>query len=128
MGIIKPDGVNRNLIGKILERAEEGGLKIVALRMQKLEKHEAENFYSVHKGKPFFNSLVSYMTSGAVVVFAMEGDNAISRWREIMGATNPENAANGTIRRDFAIDVEKNTVHGSDAPETAGFELACFFS
>lgn len=127
LGIIKPDGVKRNLIGKIFERVESAGLKIVALQLLNLDLTKAEGFYSVHKGKPFFSSLVSYMTSGPVVPFAMEGDDAINRWRELMGATNPANAAPGTIRKDFALNIEQNTVHGSDSPGTAKFELNYFF-
>lgn len=127
LGIIKPDGVKRNLIGKIFQRVEAAGLKIVALQLLNLNLAKAEGFYAVHKGKPFFNSLVSYMTSGPVVPFAMEGDDAINRWRQLMGATNPANAAPGTIRKDFALNIEQNTVHGSDSPGTAKFELNYFF-
>ncbi|EKD41952.1 MAG: hypothetical protein ACD_73C00426G0002 [uncultured bacterium] len=127
LGIIKPDGVQRNLIGEILSRVEKSGLKVVAGKLLQLDKAKAEGFYSVHKERPFFNSLVSFMTSGPVFVFAMEGDNAISRWRDLMGATNPEKANPGTIRKDLALDIEKNTVHGSDAPETAQFEVKYFF-
>lgn len=127
LGIIKPDGVKRNLIGKILTRVEEGGLKIVALKKIHLSEDKAKGFYEVHKARPFFESLVSSMTSGPVVVFVMEGEHAIAKWREIMGATDPEKAAPGTIRRDFAENIEKNTVHGSDGPDTARFEADYFF-
>ena len=126
-GIIKPDGVARNLIGKVLERVEKNGLKIVAMEMQKLTREKAEGFYAVHKARPFFNSLVAYMISGPVVVFAMEGENAIVKWRELMGATDPAKAAPGTIRKDFAENIERNTVHGSDGPDTARFEAGYFF-
>ncbi len=127
LGIIKPDGVSRNLIGEVLKRVETAGLKIIAGRLLQLDKAKAEGFYSVHKERPFFASLVSTMTSGPVFVFSMEGDGAIAKWRELMGATNPANAAPGTIRKDLAVDIEKNTVHGSDAPETARFEISYFF-
>lgn len=125
-GMIKPDGVARNLIGKVLERVEANGLKIVGLQMQKLTREKAEGFYAVHKERPFFKSLVEYMTSGPVVTFAMEGEGAIAKWREIMGATDPAKAAMGTIRKDFAENIERNTVHGSDGLDTARFESAYF--
>lgn len=127
LGIIKPDGVQRNLIGDILNRVEKSGLQVVAGKLMQLDKAKAEGFYAVHKDRPFFASLVSFMTSGPVFVFAMEGENAITRWRDLMGATNPEKANPGTIRKDLALDIEKNTVHGSDAPETAAFEVNYFF-
>lgn len=126
-GIIKPDGVSRNLIGEVLLRVEKADLKIVAGKLLQLDKAKAEGFYAVHQDKPFFGDLVSYMTSGPVFVFAMKGENAIQAWRNLMGATNPEKADSGTIRRDFAENIERNTVHGSDAPETAATELAYFF-
>jgi nucleoside-diphosphate kinase len=126
--MIKPDGVGRSLIGAVLERIESAGLRIVALRKLQLTKFQAEGFYAVHRERPFFQSLVDYMISGPIVVAVLEGDNAISRWRDLMGATNPANAAAGTIRKDFALDVEKNTVHGSDALQTAGQEIAYFFN
>lgn len=126
-GIIKPDGVARNLIGKVFERVEANGLKIVAARLQKLTKEKAEGFYAVHKERPFFNSLIMYMTSGPVLVFAMEGEGAIAKWRELMGATDPAKASPGTIRKDFAENIERNTVHGSDGPDTAQFEVGYFF-
>lgn len=127
LGIIKPDGVARNLVGEIFKRVEKSGLKIIAARMVKLDKPIAEGFYAVHKERPFFKDLVAYMTTGPVFPFVIEGENAIARWRELMGATNPVNAAPGTIRKDFAENIERNTVHGSDAPETAKFEVAYFF-
>lgn len=127
LGIIKPDGVARNLIGEVFTRVEKAGLKIVAARMIHMDTAKANGFYAVHKGKPFFDSLIKSMTSGPVVVFAMEGSDAIGTWRKTMGATNPANADPGTIRRDFAEDIERNTVHGSDGPETAKTEVAYFF-
>jgi len=125
--IIKPDGLEKGVIGRIVSRFEEHGLKPVAMRMKRLSRAEAEGFYSVHRERPFFKSLVEFMTSGPVVLMVLEGENAIARNREIMGATNPASAAEGTIRKDFATDIEKNTVHGSDAPETAIKEIAYFF-
>ena len=127
LGIIKPDGVARNVIGQILSRVEKAGLKIVAIKKLQLNTAKAEGFYAVHKERPFFKDLVKYMTSGPVVPFVMEGEGAIAKWRELMGATNPEKAAPGTIRKDFAENIERNTVHGSDAPETAQFEVGYFF-
>jgi len=126
--MIKPDGVERNLIGNVLSRIETTGLRIVALRKLRLTTAQAEGFYAVHKERPFFQSLVDYMTSGPIVAAVLEGDNAIARWRELMGATNPANAEQGTIRKDLALDVERNTVHGSDAPETAAQEIPYFFN
>lgn len=128
LGIIKPDGVARNHIGNILARVEKAGLTIIGGRLTRLDRAKAEGFYSVHKERPFFGSLVEFMTSGPVFVFAMEGEGAISKWRDLMGATNPEKANPGTIRKDLALDIEKNTVHGSDAPETAKFEVGYFFN
>lgn len=127
LSIIKPDGVEKNLIGEVYRRFEQGGLRIVAARMLHLTKQQAEGFYAVHKDRPFFNDLVSYMTSGPVVVQVLEGDNAIARNREIMGATNPADADPGTIRADFASSIEQNVVHGSDGPDTAAVEIAYFF-
>lgn len=127
LSIIKPDGVRRNLIGKIFTRFEESGLKVIATRMAYLSRAEAEGFYAVHSHRPFFNDLVSYMTSGPVVISILEGEGAILRHRELMGATDPKKAAPGTIRADFAESIEANTVHGSDAPETAAFEASWFF-
>lgn len=127
LSIIKPDGVKRNLVGEILRRFESNGLRVIATRMQNLSKVEAEGFYAVHKERPFYNDLVAYMTSGPVVVTVLEGENAISRNRELMGATNPKEADAGTIRADFAESIEANTVHGSDGPDTAAVEVAYFF-
>ena len=127
LSIIKPDGVQKNLIGEIYSRFEKAGLEIVAARMMHLTKDQAEGFYAVHKERPFFNDLVSYMTSGPVMVQALSGENAIAGNREIMGATNPADADPGTIRADFAASIEENVVHGSDAAETAAVEIAYFF-
>ncbi len=127
LSIIKPDGLEKAAIGKIIARFEEKGLKPVALRMARLSRAEAEGFYAVHKERPFFPALVEFMTSGPVVLMVLEGEGAIARNREIMGATNPANAAPGTIRKDFATDVQRNTVHGSDSPENARIEIAYFF-
>ncbi len=128
LSIIKPDATRRNLTGAIVDRFEKAGLKVIASRRIQLSQAQAEAFYGVHKERPFFGSLVSFMTSGPVVVQALEGENAIARNREVMGATNPANAAAGTIRKDFAESIEANSVHGSDAPETAAQEIAFFFS
>ena len=127
LSIIKPDGVQKNLIGEIYSRFEKAGLEIVAARMMHLSKEQAQGFYAVHKERPFFNDLVSYMTSGPVIVQALQGEDAIAKNREIMGATNPADAAAGTIRKDFAESIEENIVHGSDAAETAAVEIAYFF-
>lgn len=126
--IIKPDAVERNITGKIIQRIEENGFKIVAMKKFWLTKKEAEGFYAVHKGKPFFESLTSYMSSGPCIAMVLEKENAIVSWRNLMGATNPANAEVGTIRKDFAVDLEKNSVHGSDAKETAEYEIKYFFS
>ena len=128
LSIIKPDAVRRKLIGEINRRFEAGGLSIVASRMVHLTKEQAEGFYAVHKERPFYSSLVEYMQSGPVVVQVLEGKNAITLNRDIMGATNPADAASGTIRADFAESLERNSVHGSDAPETAATEIAFFFT
>ena len=128
LSIIKPDATRRNLTGKIVDRLEQGGLRVVAQRRVHLTRAQAEAFYDVHKERPFYDSLCSFMTSGPVVVQVLEGENAIERNREVMGATNPENADAGTIRKDFAESLEANSVHGSDAPETAAREIAFFFS
>ncbi|MFN3197767.1 MAG: nucleoside-diphosphate kinase [Bradymonadia bacterium] len=125
--IIKPDGVARNLVGRIFAHIEESGLKVIATRMQHLSRAEAEGFYAVHKERPFFNDLVEFMISGPVVVSVLEGESAITKYREIMGATNPADAAEGTIRKLYAKSIDANTVHGSDAPETAAVEIAYFF-
>jgi nucleoside-diphosphate kinase len=126
--IIKPDAVAKNIIGKIYSRFEKAGLKIIASKMLHMSKAQAEGFYAVHKDRPFFNDLVAFMTSGPVMVQALEGENAIALNREIMGATNPAEAAEGTIRRDFAVSIDENAVHGSDGPDTAKAEIAYFFS
>jgi nucleoside-diphosphate kinase len=127
LSIIKPDGVQKNLIGEIYSRFEKAGLRIVAARMMHLTQEQAEGFYAVHKERPFFADLVRYMTSGPVMVQALEGENAIAKNREIMGATNPAEADPGTIRADFAESIEENIVHGSDGPDTAAVEIAFFF-
>ncbi len=127
LSIIKPDGVEKNLIGEIYSRFEQAGLQIVAARMLHLSKEQAEGFYEVHKERPFYNDLVSYMCSGPVIVQALQGEDAVSKHRELMGATNPEDAEPGTIRADFAKSVEENVVHGSDAEDTAAAEIAFFF-
>ncbi|CAI8355618.1 MAG TPA: nucleoside-diphosphate kinase [Rhodobiaceae bacterium] len=126
--IIKPDATARNLTGKIVARFEDAGLRIVASKRIHMTREQAEGFYGVHKERPFFNDLVSFMISGPVVVQVLEGDDAIARNREIMGATNPADAADGTIRKDFAESIEANSVHGSDAPETAAEEIKFFFT
>jgi nucleoside-diphosphate kinase len=125
--IIKPDATRRNLTGKINARFEEKGLRIVAQRRIKMTRQQAEGFYAVHKERPFFNDLCTFMTSGPVVVQVLEGENAVAKNREIMGATNPANAAPGTIRKDFAESIEANSVHGSDSPDNAKTEIAFFF-
>jgi nucleoside-diphosphate kinase len=127
LSIVKPDGVSRNLIGEVYRRFEQAGLTIVAARMLHLSQREAEGFYAVHRERPFFKDLVKYMTSGPVIVQVLQGENAIARYREIMGATDPKKAAKGTIRADLALSIEQNVVHGSDAPETAAQEIAYFF-
>ena len=128
LSIVKPDGVAKNLIGEVYRRFEKAGLKIVAAKMMKLRQDQAEGFYAVHKARPFYADLVRYMTSGPVMVQVLEGENAIQANRDIMGATNPKQAAPGTIRADFAASIEENVVHGSDGPETAKNEIAFFFS
>jgi len=128
LSIIKPDAVAKNVIGQIYARFEGAGLKVVAARMVHLSRREAEAFYAVHKGRPFFNDLVSFMISGAVMVQVLEGENAIARNRELMGATDPKKADKGTIRADFADSIDANAVHGSDAPATAAAEVAFFFA
>ncbi len=128
LAIVKPDGVARNLVGEVIRRIEAGGLKIKALKMVHLSKPQAEGFYAVHRDKPFFASLTSFMSEGPVVLMVLGGDDAIRRWRDLMGATDPAKAAAGTIRKDFGQSIERNTTHGSDAPETAAFETAYFFS
>jgi len=127
LAIVKPDAVRRGLTGDILKRIEASGLTIVAMRKIHLSRADAEKFYDVHKARPFFSGLCDYMTSGPVVIAVLQGDNAISRWRQLMGATDPKKADAGTIRKDFGIDVEQNATHGSDAPGTAAEEIAFFF-
>ena len=127
LSIMKPDAVAKNVIGKIYSRFEEAGLKIVAARMLQLSRAEAEGFYAVHKDRPFFKDLVEFMISGPVMVQVLEGENAIAKNRELMGATDPKKADKGTIRADFADSIDANAVHGSDAPETAAVEIAYFF-
>ncbi len=128
LSIIKPDGVSRGLIGEVIKRFEDNGIKIVAMKLLHMTKKQAEGFYAVHCGKPFFESLTNFMSSGPVVVMVLEGEGIILRNRDLMGATNYKEAAPGTIRADFATDIEKNIVHGSDAPETAAFEIGYFFN
>ena len=128
LSIIKPDAVGKNVIGKIIQRFEDNKLQIVASKMVHLSKEKAEGFYDIHRSKPFFSNLVEFMTSGPVIVQILEGEDAISKNREVMGATNPADAAPGTIRAEFAESVGENSVHGSDAPETAAVEISYFFS
>ena len=128
LSIVKPDGIRANLIGEVYRRFEKAGLSIVAARMLHLSQREAEGFYAVHRERPFFKDLVRYMISGPIIVQVLEGENAIARNRDIMGATDPKKAAPGTIRADFAASIEQNVVHGSDAPDTAAREIAYFFS
>ncbi len=127
LSIIKPDGIEKGVIGKIISRFESQGLKPVAMRLSRLSQVEAEGFYAVHKTRPFFNDLVRFMTSGPVLLMVLEGESAVARNREVMGATDPKKAAEGTIRKDFATDIEKNTVHGSDSAENAKIEIGYFF-
>ena len=127
LSIIKPDGVQKNLVGTCLSRFEKDGLRIAGIRMLHLTRKQAEEFYAVHRGKPFYEPLIAYMISGPVVVSVLEGENAIQKNREIMGATDPQKAAPGTIRRDFAESIDANIVHGSDGPETAKTEIRFFF-
>ena len=128
LSIIKPDGVAKNLIGEVVKRFETAGIKIAAMKMIHLTKPQAQGFYAVHKERPFFGSLTDFMTSGPIVVMVLEGEDVIAKNRKLMGATNFEEAEEGTIRREFATDIEKNVVHGSDAPETAAFEIGYFFN
>jgi len=127
LSIIKPDAVAKNVIGEIYARFEKAGLKVVAAKMSHLSRKDAEGFYAVHKGRPFFNDLVEFMSSGPVMIQVLEGENAILRNRDLMGATDPKKAAKGTIRADFAQSIDANAVHGSDAPDTAQVEIAYFF-
>ncbi|CAG0979610.1 nucleoside-diphosphate kinase [Geobacteraceae bacterium] len=126
--IIKPDAVERNIVGKVLEKVESEGFRIVGMKKILLSKKEAEGFYYVHSERPFFNDLCSFMSRSPVVVLVLERENAIAKWREVMGATNPANADAGTIRKEFGLSIEENTVHGSDSPESAAFEIPYFFS
>jgi len=128
LSIVKPDGVARNIIGEVIRRIEAKDLKVIAAKIITMTKKQAEGFYAVHEGKPFFDSVTNFMSSGPCMVMVLEGENAISSYRELMGATNKDDAAEGTIRRDFATDIEKNVVHGSDSNETAAFEIGYFFN
>jgi nucleoside-diphosphate kinase len=128
LSIIKPDGVKKGLIGEVIKRFENKNLKISAMKMLHMTQEQSKGFYAVHRERPFFESLTEFMSSGPIVVMILEGENAIKMNRDIMGATNFKEAAEGTIRRDFATDIEKNIVHGSDAPETAAFEIGYFFN
>ena len=128
LAIIKPDAVGRGLTGEILKRIHEAKFRIIATKSLRLSKVEAEGFYAVHRGKPFFAPLTDFMSSGKVVVLVLEAENAIARWRDVMGATDPAKAASGTIRREFGTSIQNNCTHGSDAPETAAFEISYFFS
>ncbi len=128
LSIIKPDGVAKNIIGEVIKRLENNSIKIIAIKMIHMNKNQAEGFYTVHNERPFFGSLIEFMISGPVVVMALEGENVIKKYRGLMGATNYKEAEPGTIRSDFATDIEKNVVHGSDAPETAEFEIGYFFN
>ncbi|MGA7143949.1 MAG: nucleoside-diphosphate kinase [Desulfobacterales bacterium] len=128
LAIIKPDGVARGIIGEVIQRLESNKLKISAMKMLKMNQEQAKGFYAVHEERPFFDSLTYFMSSGPIVVMVLEGENAIAKYREIMGATDYREAAEGTIRKDFATDIEKNVVHGSDSSETAANEIAYFFN
>lgn len=128
LAMIKPDATARNITGKIISRIEEEGFRIVAMRRLTLSRKDAEAFYAVHAARPFYGSLTEFMSSGPIVALCLERENAIDKWREVMGKTNPADAAEGTIRKLFAVDLEKNSVHGSDAPETAAVEKAFFFN
>jgi nucleoside-diphosphate kinase len=128
LAIIKPDGVARNLIGEIIRCVEQHGLTVKALKMMHLSKKQAEGFYAVHSARPFFDGLTTFMSEGPVVLMVLSGEGAIGRWRELMGATDPAKAASGTLRKEFGISIERNTTHGSDAPDTAAFETGYFFN
>jgi len=128
LSIVKPDGVQKHLIGEVIKRFEANGLRVVALKMISMDKKEAEGFYAVHRDKPFFESVTTFMSSGSSVVMVLEGEGAIAKTRELMGATDPKQAKEGTLRRQFATNIERNIVHGSDAPETAAFEIRYFFN
>ncbi len=128
LSIVKPDGVGKHLIGEVVKRFEDHGLKVIGLKMISMDKKEAEGFYAVHRGKSFFESLTAFMSSGPAVVMVLEGEKAIAKTRELMGATDPKQANEGTLRRQFAANIERNVVHGSDAPETASVEINYFFN
>ena len=128
LSIVKPDGVAKNVIGEVIRRVEAKGLKIIAAKMILMSKEQARGFYAVHEGKPFFDSVTDFMSSGPCMVMVLEGEEAISSYRDLMGATNKDNAEEGTIRKDYATDIEKNVVHGSDGTETAAFEIGYFFN
>ena len=128
LSIIKPDGVSRGLIGTVIDRLEKEGLKVAAMKMIRMTKEQAKGFYKVHEAKPFYESVTDFMSSGPCVVMILEGEDCIARYRTLMGATNFKEAAEGTIRRDFGTDIEKNVVHGSDSPETASYEIGYFFN
>lgn len=128
LSIVKPDGVQKHLIGEVIKRFEDHGLKVIGLKMISMDKREAEGFYAVHRGKPFFESLTNFMSGGPSVVMVLEGDGAILKSRDLMGATNPKEANEGTLRHQFAANIERNVVHGSDGPETAAFEIKFFFN
>lgn len=127
LAVIKPDALEKGIIGEICARVEDGGLKIIGMKMTKLTPKKAEGFYAVHQGKPFFANLIKFMSSGPCVVMCLEGENAVKRWRDLMGATDPEKAAEGTLRKDYGTGIERNAVHGSDSPQTAQFEVSYFF-
>lgn len=128
LSIVKPDGVKKGILGEVIRRFQDAGIRIAAIKMIHMSKAEAQGFYAVHRERPFFDSLTSFMSSGPCVVMALEGEDVIRKNRELMGATNPEEAAAGTIRKDFASNIEQNAVHGSDGPETAAFEIGYFFN
>jgi len=128
LSIIKPDGVSKNLIGEVIKRIENQDIRIIAMKMIFMSKEQAKGFYAVHEGKPFYESVTDFMSSGPCVVMVLEGEDAINKYRILMGATNYKDAEEGTIRREFATDIEKNVVHGSDSPETANFEINYFFN
>lgn len=128
LSIVKPDGVQKHLIGEVIRRFEDHGLKVIGLKMISMDKKEAEGFYAVHRGKPFFESVTTFMSSGPSVVMVLEGEGAIAKTRELMGATDPKQAKEGTLRRQFATNIERNIVHGSDGPDTAAFEMTYFFN
>jgi len=128
LSIVKPDGVQKHLIGEVIKRFEGSGLKVVGLKMISMDKREAEGFYAVHRGKPFFESLTNFMSSGPSVVMVLKGEGAIAKIRELMGATDPKQAKDGSLRKQYATNIERNVVHGSDAPETAAFEIKYFFN